>query len=200
MKKILTIIAASLALASGLLLSSCSDDDDEFFGPSNTWCELPITQTMEDGTEKTIGYIAAVYCDELYTSNGTGSKQLTKGEQLEAGITVVVWGSGDVSDDTISGSILKGLSKSTYIKKTFSKTSETKVSNETDSDETVSFQGKKSMWKLAYFFKLHTADTKEKLPEAPVPLLSSSNYSDASNVLKDFSWKTVLKQYLIKSL
>lgn len=110
MKKILTILTAAMMLATGFLLSGCSgDDDDEFFGPTNTWCEAPITKRADDGSEITLGYIAAVYCDEDYVSTGTGSSQLKKGEKLDAGITIVIWGDSNASDDSFTGSILNGL-------------------------------------------------------------------------------------------
>lgn len=200
MKKIFTIFAVALALVSGLLLASCSDDDDdEFFGPSNTWCELPITQKMEDGNEKTIGYIAAVYCDELYTSDGTGSSELKKDEKLDAGITFVVWCDRNIDDSTISGSVLAGLSKSAYVKKTFSKATETDVPDSTDDNEKMSIIGSKATWKLIYVSKFHNG-SKLELPKAPAVLLSSSIYSDASETVQNFSWKKILKQYLISSL
>lgn len=200
MKKILTIFAAALAVASGLLLSSCSDDDDDFFGPTNTWCEAPITKRADDGSEVTVGYLAAIYCDEDYESNGTSSSQLKAGEKIEAGITVVIWGA-DVSDDTISGSILNGLSKSTYIKKTFPKSTSTEIADGTDSSSKVLVKGSKTVWAAAYIFNkdLHNSETQKKLPQAPNVLLGSA-YSDVSDTLKNFSWKTVLKQYLINSL
>lgn len=200
MKKILTILTAAMMLATGFLLSGCSDDDDdEFFGPTNTWCEAPITKKAEDGSEITLGYIAAVYCDEDYVSTGTGSSQLKKGEKLDAGITIVIWGDSNASDDSFTGSILNGLTKATYIKKTFPKGSDTEVS---DSDGTTSkVKGSRLVWSAAYVFNkdLHNVDNQKKLPFAPVPM-TSSVYSDASETLKDFSWKTVLKQYLINSL
>lgn len=201
MKKILTIIAASLALASGLLLSSCSDDDDEFFGPSNTWCEAPITKDNPDGTKETLGYIAAVYCDEDYESNGTGSSQLKNGEKLYAGITVVIWGNASASDDSIADSILKGLSSTTYIKKTFPKANNTEISDGTDDSSKKNVKGSRAVWSAAYIFNkdLHNVETQKNLPNAPTPLVSSS-YSDASKTVQNFSWKTVLKQYLINSL
>lgn len=198
MKKILTILAAALVLAGGFLLSGCSnDDDDDFFGPLNTWCEAPITKTAEDGSVITLGYIAAVYCDEDYVSNGTGSSQLKNGETLEAGITVVIWGDSNASKESLAGSVLNGLTKATYIKKTFPKGSETAV--DTQSSSTV--KGSRLVWSTAYVFNkdLHNVDTQKKLPLAPTPI-TSSLYSDASESLKDFSWKTVLKQYLINSL
>ena len=198
MRKILTILTAAMMLATGFLLSGCSDDDDdEFFGPTNTWCEAPITKKAEDGSEITLGYIAAVYCDEDYVSTGTGSSQLKKGEKLDAGITIVIWGDSNASDDSFTGSILNGLTKATYIKKTFPKGSETAV----DSEGTSKVKGSRLVWSSAYVFNkdLHTVANQKKLPLAPVPM-TSSVYSDASETLKDFSWKTVLKQYLINSL
>lgn len=200
MKKILTMLAAAFVLAGGFLLSGCSsDDDDDFFGPLNTWCEAPITKTADDGTVITLGYIAAVYCDEYYVSNGTGSSQLKKGEKLEAGITVVIWGDSNASEESLAGSVLNGLTKATYIKKTFPKASETDVSEEKDGSSKV--KGSRFVWSTAYVFNkdLHNVDTQKKLPLAPDPI-TSSLYSDASESLKDFSWKTVLKQYLIDSL
>lgn len=200
MKKILTILTATMMLATGFLLSGCSgDDDDEFFGPTNTWCEAPITKRADDGSEITLGYIAAVYCDEDYVSTGTGSFQLKKGEKLDAGITIVIWGDSNASDDSFTGSILNGLTKATYIKKTFPKGSDTEVS---DSDGTTSkVKGSRLVWSAAYLFNkdLHDVSKQNKLPLAPVPMISSA-YSDVSETLKDFSWKTVLKQYLINSL
>ncbi len=199
MKKILTILAAALVLAGGFLLSGCSnDDDDDFFGPLNTWCEAPITKTAEDGSVITLGYIAAVYCDEDYVSNGTGSSQLKNGEKLEAGVTVVIWGDSNASEESLAGSVLNGLTKATYIKKTFPKGSETEVY---DSQGSSKVKGSRLVWSAAYVFNkdLHNINTQKKLPLAPVPV-TSSLYSDASESLKDFSWKTVLKQYLINSL
>ena len=198
MKKILTILTAAMMLATGFLLSGCSgDDDDEFFGPTNTWCEAPITKKADDGSEITLGYIAAVYCDEDYVSTGTGSSQLKKGEKLDAGITIVIWGDSNASNDSFTGSILNGLTKATYIKKTFPKGSETAV----DSDGTSKVKGSRLVWSSAYVFNkdLHNVENQKKLPLAPVPMISSA-YSDVSETLKDFSWKTVLKQYLINSL
>ena len=202
MKKIFTILLSAITLMGGMMFTGCSEEDDDFFGPSNTWCEAPITKTDAENNKVTVGYLAAIYCDEDYTvpESTSGSKNLPAGTELKAGITIVVWGNPNADDSTITGSILNGLSKSTYVTKTFAKDSDTEVSDG-ENTETSKVKGSKLVWKAAYIFNndLHNADTQYELPAAPEPLLSSS-YSDVSDTLKDFSWKSVLKQYLINSL
>lgn len=200
MKKTFFLFSAMAMLLCGLIFTGCNEDDDDFFGPSNTWCEAPITKTNEAGEKTIIGYLNAIYCDEDYTSTETKTNCLKKETTLKAGITVLIRLNPDATEqDNLTGTVLSGLSKDKYIMKTFEKDTETETG---DGEQKVTIKGSKGLWKAAYIFNddLHDSDAQLDLPKAPAPVCNSSSYEDVTETLKDFSWKTLLKEYLISTL
>lgn len=200
MKKTFFLFSAMAMLLCGLIFTGCNEDDDDFFGPSNTWCEAPITKTNDAGEKTIIGYLNAIYCDEDYTSTETKTNCLKKGTTLKAGITVLIRLNPDATEqDNLTGTVLSGLSKNKYIMKTFEKDTETETG---DGEQKVTIKGSKGLWKAAYIFNddLHDSDAQLDLPKAPAPVCNSSSYEDVTETLKDFSWKTLLKEYLISTL
>ncbi len=200
MKKTFFLFSAMAMLLCGLIFTGCNEDDDDFFGPSNTWCEAPITKTNEAGEKTIIGYLNAIYCDEDYTSTETKTNCLKKETTLKAGITVLIRLNPDATEqDNLTGTVLSGLSKDKYIMKTFEKDTETETG---DGEQKVTIKGSKGLWKAAYIFNddLHDSDAQLDLPKAPAPVCKSSSYEDVTETLKDFSWKTLLKEYLISTL
>lgn len=200
MKKTFFLFSAMAMLLCGLIFTGCNEDDDDFFGPSNTWCEAPITKTNEAGEKTIIGYLNAIYCDEDYTSTETKTNCLKKETTLKAGITVLIRLNPDATEqDNLTGTVLSGLSKDKYIMKTFEKDTETETG---DGEQKVTIKGSKGLWKAAYIFNddLHDSDAQLDLPKAPAPVCNNSSYEDVTETLKDFSWKTLLKEYLISTL
>lgn len=200
MKKLFGFIAAAFVLASAFTFTSC-DEADDLLGPVNTWCEMPITKTGTDGTtEETIGYVAMIYCDSEVTGVA-GSSNLRETITLEPGLTVVAWVKSGVSSESITGSILNGLSSNTYVLKTFGK-SEEAVSDSTEDTDSFSFAGSRATWTAIYYSKKDLRDTSSQsvLPSAPTVLTNGSSAKDITSTIKDFSWKNLLKQYLINSL
>lgn len=200
MKKTFLLFSAMAMLLCGMIFTGCNDDDDDFFGPSNTWCEAPITKTNEAGEKTVIGYLNAIYCDEDYTSTETKSNCLKNGTTLKAGITVLIRLNPDATETTnLAGTVLSGLSENKYIMKTFEKDTETETGT---GEQKVNIKGSKGLWKAAYIFNddLHDLDGQQDLPKAPAPVCNSSSYSDVTETLTDFSWKTLLKEYLISTL
>lgn len=200
MKKLFGFIAAAFVLASAFTFTSC-DEADDLLGPVNTWCEMPITKTGSDGTtEETIGYVAMIYCDSEVTGV-SGSSNLSSSITLEPGLTVVAWIKSGVSSESITGSILNGLSSNTYVLKTFGKSDQPVTDSEEDT-EGFSFAGSRATWTAIYYSKsdLRNSVTQNVHPACPSVLSNGGSYSNITETIANFSWKNLLKQYLINSL
>lgn len=200
MKKLFGFIAAAFVLASAFTFTSC-DEADDLLGPVNTWCEMPITKTGSDGTtEETIGYVAMIYCDSKVTGVA-GSSNLSSSITLEPGLTVVAWVKNNVNSDSLTGTVLNGLNSSSYVLKTFGK-SEEAVSDSTDDTESFSFAGSRATWTAIYYSKsdLRNSVTQNVHPACPSVLSNGGSYKNITESIVNFSWKNLLKQYLINSL
>lgn len=155
------------------------------------------------GEKETVGYIAFIYADKTLTNINGGSGKLKSNITIEPGLTILLWAEKDQSKE--ESSILKGLTATQYLMKTFAESEEELKDGDSDSDPLKFSVSKRKLWTICYYAKgdLRKAENQNAHPKAPVPLLTSSSYSSpeqTAEVVKNFSWKNVLKQYLISTL
>lgn len=202
MKKIFGILAAVAVLMTSLVFTSCGPMDD-LLGPVDTWCEMPIETTVEDGEKVTLGYMSVIYTEKQVTGSSSTSGELKKGLTIEPGLTLVVWVNPDITSDKLSGTILSGMAGKTYFKKTFSNDNDELLSDNENDKESFTFKATRSKWTAIYYSKydLRNTNTQHELPKASDPVANSKGYSELDvDLFKDFSWKKLLKTYLINSL
>lgn len=203
MKKILTIIAASLALASGLLLSSCSDDDDDLLGPKNVWCEMPVEYSNgKEGEEakSAVIYVSMYYSDTDVTGSESGSKYLKKGTTIPAGITMVVTAKSNESG-TLASEVISGLTENTYIMKNFPLNENATFEDGDSSDPKLNFKANRGWWTALYLLKsdLRKSANQDENPPAVLKNGSSAKSLEWESIKESFSWKKLLANYLLNS-
>ena len=185
MKKILTIIAASLALTSGLLLSSCSDDDDDLLGPKNVWCEMPVKYSNgKEGNEakSAIIYVSMYYSDTNVSGSDSGSRDLKKGTTIPAGITMVVTAKPNESG-TLASEVISGLTENTYIMKTFplNENAEFEKDDSGPSDSKLNFKANRGWWTALYLLKSDLRKNQDVNPPAVLSNASSAKSLEWEN-------------------
>lgn len=161
----------------------------------------------------TAGYIAFIYADRTLTGTNV-ENQLQSGIAIEPGLTILIWQKEDTStlDSTDwEKSILNGITANKYVMKTFSNDKSTSYEDDADDASDTTSQGSLAAglilpaWNALYLSKpaLRDAENNQlKHPKAPTPLQNNnkSNCSDITKSIKNFSWKNILKQYLISTL
>lgn len=198
MKKMLKLLAVTAMVACGLMMTSCIQEGDEIInelaGPTQTWCDMPISYTNSDGGETASLYAYFFYSDTDVTSTSTGGSALKKGTTIPAGLTVVIT-SANNSDQS---SIISGLTRNAYIMKTFPKDQE--VSAEDGSDFKVT--GSREKWSAIYWMKkdLRQADHQNKNPPSQLTNGGQGVTLDWDSIKDQFSWKRLLADYLLGSL
>ncbi len=178
MKNILKLVSALTLIAIAGTFTSCGLFSS---GPTDTWCEKTVT------ISDTPVYVAFVYSKNGLTGETSASTKLKNGVSVDAGLTVLVWASVAISDI--------GLSANTYITKTYTTISD--IFEDAESSEDSSSYGNiHALWSAIYLSdsNLMNTDNQYADPLAPAPLTNASTYSEASSdVISNFSWKTVLK-------
>lgn len=205
MKKILTIFTAALILASGLLLSSCSGDDDDLLGPKNVWCEMPVEYSNgkegDEAKSATI-YVYMYYSDTDVSGTESGSKYLKKDTTIPAGITMVVTAKSDESG-TLASEVISGLTENTYIMKNFPLNEEAKFENDDSgsSDSKLNFKANRGWWTALYLLKpdLRKSANQDVNPPAVLANSSSAKSLKWESIKESFSWKKLLANYLLNS-
>lgn len=199
MKKIKKILAACILAASALCMTGC-DEDDELFGPTKTWCEMPLTKKDDSGVEKTYAYAAFIYTDEELTNSTGGSANLKSGITIQPGITVVLYTTSEcATGDSAISTALGNLSTSTYAIKNFPKSGSTVVNDgEGDTDTSYTMTGSRTKWTAIYLAKSALRKNQLKHPAAPSPITSGGARTELS--ADNLNWKTLLKSYLLANL
>lgn len=198
MKKLISIMAAAFVALSGLMMTSCTEDEvNAIMGPTDTWCTIPITKGSGD-SETLLGYASIIYSENGYTSTSIADGYLAKNTSIKPGITVAVWRASSTSDESLVGTVLSGLTSSGYVLKTFSKDGTEAKDGDSDT-EGITIKGTKEKFTAIYLAKpdMRKAENQKKLPQAPTAL---ANGGKEPLTLENFSWKSLLKSYLISSL
>ena len=197
MKKMLKLLAVAAMIACGLMMTSCQEGDEiinELAGPTQTWCDMPISYKNSEGGETASLYAYFFYSDTDVTSTSTGGSALKKGTTIPAGLTIVITS----ANNSNQSSVISGLTSNAYIMKTFPKDQE--VSAEEGSDFHVT--GSREKWSAIYWMKkeLRQADHQNKNP--PAQLTNGGNGTNLAwdSIKEQFSWKRLLADYLLNSL
>lgn len=206
MKKILTIFAAALTLATGLLFSSCSgDDDDGLLGPKNVWCEMPVEYSNgkeEDEAKSATVRVYMYYSDTDITSSESGARCLKKGTTIPAGITMVVTAKSDEGEN-LASEVITGLTENAYIMKTFplNETATFESDDSGSSDSKLNFKANRGWWTALYLLKgdLRKSANQDVNPPAVLSNDSSAKSLEWESVKESFSWKSLLANYLLNS-
>lgn len=207
MKKLLGIISAAVILASAMVFSGCSAEDEELLAPTETWVEKTYnyTSTGSDGKTTT----SQLTCYFMFTEKGYANTNLKNvpeasqngsGTTIKPGLTVVAIPATE-SDlaKTFKDAITSG--KEPFVCKTFPLGSLT----ETDSSDSTSysFEMTKAKWNVFYYANITSFMKNDQLKNPPVPL-KTAGYEQpdltSENIKKNFSWKKLLANYLLGTL
>ena len=191
LKKISWIFAA---VACVFMLSACSEEDAEaLLGPENTWCCMDVEYKNSDETTAATVKVWCYYTDTEVTGTGDNNG-MKSGISLPAGITFVV------TTEVESGSPISGLTKGSYILKSFPKDTATTGLDETDTS--YSFKGSKAVWASLYWLKSDLRKTDNQLTKnAVLSVLATGSTADSlswESVKSTFSWRKLLANYLLQ--
>lgn len=195
MKKMNKIFGFAAVLLCGLFFAGCSEEDskvlDDLTGPSDTWCTMPVTYALENGSSSTTLNVSFYYASKEVKPNGslTGLRS-DIGSIPKGSISVLVTlGSG-------TNSLLTTLTDTKYLFKSFGSVGELTSASGTSYE----YSNMKLFWKAIYL-KNREALSKDQSTAIPAHLQKStqSTYSSVSD-LENFSWKRLLAAYLLNSL
>lgn len=190
MKKIFGIISAAVLLASGLLFTSCGDEEvtEVLAGPKNTWCRMPVSYKNSDSD--TTPTEANLYAYFYYTDSNKTIGSTT----FPAGLNIVV-----TYANSSSSSIISGLTENTFIMKTFAKNGTTSVNDDGDSGSTITVSNARAKWAAIYWGKDELRESSNKSTSAPSAVQNGTNISEGLD-FTNFSWKRLLANYLLSVL
>lgn len=207
MKKLFGIISATVILASAMVFSGCSAEDEEVLAPTETWVEKTYnyTSTGSDGKTTT----SQLTCYFMFTEKGYANSNLKNvpeasqygsAKTIKPGLTVVAIPATDSTlATTFSSAITSG--KEPFVCKTFPLGTLT----ETDSSDNTSFSFEmtKAKWNVFYYANIASFMKNDQLKNPPVPL-KTDGYDQpdltSDNIKKNFSWKKLLANYLLGTL
>ena len=184
MKKFLTMMTAAAVLLCGLVLTGCSNGNNPFLAPKDTWFRRQINYTNNSGQSTTL---YAYFC---YSDNGfTGAESSVA---IQPGLTVVV-----TTINNTNNTIINELTASKYVLKTFSNTSNTVVGGTTaDGTDTETKSFKMSYTKWCWMYNLIRMDQQNG---TITPLKDDSGFTELTD-LTNFSWKKIMAEYLLDTL
>ena len=207
MKKLFGIISAAVILASAMVFTGCSAEDEEVLAPTETWVEKTYnyTSTGSDGTTTT----SQLTCYFMFTEKGYANSNLKNvpeasqygsAKTIKPGLTVVaIPATASALATTFSSAITSG--KKPFVCKTFPLGTLT----ETDSSDSTSFSFEmtKAKWNVFYYANIASFMKNDQLKNPPVPL-KTEGYEQpdltSENIKKNFSWKKLLANYLLGTL
>lgn len=189
MKKFCKFFGIAAVLLCGLVFGGCSTGDSEVFGPSDTWCTMPVTYTSEDGKTSTTLNVTFFYASKQVVPNGNYGLR-SDIESIPAGsLSVLV---------TLRGNngYLTALTDTQYLFKSYGSMSE--VASETGGS--YSYSNMKLLWKAIYL-KNFAALSKDQSSSIPAKLQEAEAYRYSSiTELENFNWKRLLATYLLNNL
>lgn len=141
MKKVNCILAVAAFLFCGVFLGGCSSGDTEIFGPSDTWCTMPVTYASENGQSSTTLNVTFYYASKDVVPNGNSTGLRTDIESIPGGSlsVLVTLGSGN-------NQYLTALTKTQYLFKSYGSMSE--ITSEAGGS--YSYSNMKLLWKAIY--------------------------------------------------
>lgn len=191
MKKLNCILAVAAFLLCGVFLGGCSSGDTEIFGPSDTWCTMPVTYASENGQSSTTLNVTFYYASKEVVPNGNSTGLRSDIESIPGGSlsVLVILGSGN-------NQYLTALTKTQYLFKSYGSMSE--ITSEAGGS--YSYSNMKLLWKAIYL-KNFAALSKDQSSSIPAQLqkTTQSTYSSITE-LENFNWKRLLATYLLNNL
>lgn len=191
MKKLNCILAVAAFLLCGVFLGGCSSGDTEIFGPSDTWCTMPVTYASENGQSSTTLNVTFYYASKEVVPNGNSTGLRTDIESIPGGSlsVLVTLGSG-------SNQYLTALTNTQYLFKSYGSMSE--IASEAGGS--YSYSNMKLLWKAIYL-KNFAALSKDQSSSIPAKLQKTTQdtYSSITQ-LENFNWKRLLATYLLNNL
>ena len=207
MKKLFGIISAAVILASAMVFSGCSAEDEEVLAPTETWVEKTYNYTSTDSNGKTT--TSQLTCYFMFTEKGYANSNLKNvpeasqygsAKTIKPGLTVVaIPATSSTLEATFKDAITPG--KEPFVCKTFPLGTLT----ETDSSDNTSFSFEmtKAKWNVFYYANIASFMKNDQLKNPPVPL-KTEGYEQpdltSDNIKKNFSWKKLLANYLLGTL
>lgn len=202
MKKILTVLAAVVALASGMIFTGCTEDSplNDLVGPTNTWCRRSVEYKAAENSNpaKTID----VYCYYSTTNKqvrmGVDNEGNAKNVDVVAGLNIVIAGDKNASAGAytdILGDVTNN--RTPYCFKSFAEGSKTLKIAKSDSDnDDKELTVKKTLWNLLYL-----SSSWSTYSDITFPLTDSYASYESVNDLKDgFSLSKILKKMAANKL
>lgn len=191
MKKLNCILAVAAFFLCGVVLGGCSSGDTEIFGPSDTWCTMPVTYASENGQSSTTLNVTFYYASKEVVPNGNSTGLRTDIESIPGGSlsVLVTLGSG-------SNQYLTALTNTQYLFKSYGSMSE--IASEAGGS--YSYSNMKLLWKAIYL-KNFAALSKDQSSSIPAKLQKTTQdtYSSITQ-LENFNWKRLLATYLLNNL
>lgn len=191
MKKLNCILAVAAFLLCGVVLGGCSSGDTEIFGPSDTWCTMPVTYASDNGQSSTTLNVTFYYASKNVVPNGTSTGLRSDIESIPGGSlsVLVTLGSGN-------NQYLTALTKTQYLFKSYGSMSE--ITSEAGGS--YSYSNMKLLWKAIYL-KNFAALSKDQSSSIPAQLqqTTQNDYSSITE-LENFNWKRLLATYLLNNL
>lgn len=199
MKKLFGIISAAVILASAMVFSGCSAEDEEVLAPTETWVEKEYSYTDESGNS------SQLTCYFMFTEKGYANSNLKNVPEaskngsattIKPGMTVVIVPSAKAKSPT-AGTIAETLSTTKFICKTFPLGTQTVKESDSDT-KGFSFEMTKAKWNVFYYANIASFMKNDQLKNPPVPL-KTSGYTELTD-FSNFSWKKLLANYLLGTL
>lgn len=199
MKKMLKLLAVAAMIACGLMMTGCQEGDEilnELAGPTQTWCNMPISYSNSNGGETAALYVHFFYSDTEVKSTSTSANALKKDITIPAGLTIVI-----TSANNDQSSVIAGLTANAYIMKTFPKDQEVAIGDNGEADpDGFKITGSREKWSAIYWMKKDLRDNQEKNPPSQLSNGGAGTNLDWETIKNQFSWKRLLADYLLGSL
>lgn len=191
MKKLNCILAVAAFFLCGVVLGGCSSGDTEIFGPSDTWCTMPVTYASDNGQSSTTLNVTFYYASKNVVPNGTRTGLRSNIESIPAGSlsVLVTLGSG-------TNGYLTALTSTQYLFKSYGSMSDVA----TEAGGSYSYSNMKLLWKAIYLknFAALSKDQSSSIPEQ-LQKTKEATYSSITE-LENFNWKRLLATYLLNNL
>ena len=176
MKKMLKLLAVAAMIACGLMMTSCTEEEiDAIMGPTDTWCKDEIT--YGDNVKLNVWY--------YYSTKEVPADTNNCAETLPEGLSILI------TNASGSDSVFGSLTKNSYALKSYPANSSVDVEGE-------KITGNRAYWTLIY--RARASKIIDKSTSIPAPLNKDAQWSNVTETLTDFSWKKLLKTYLVSTL
>lgn len=198
MKKILTVLAAVVALASGMIFTGCELEDElkNAVGPSGKWCEKDFEYKGSD--EKTTELrVYMIYNETEYSNSKFEYKNKNDNDEwvtvktLPAGLTLVAVPKSGATPTTLT----QAFGSNRYAIKTFAQGKGFSADGEEAADG--KFKMSYTLWGAVCFLNPSIPSSANSNP--PDCVRTNSDYTQLTD-FSEFNWKKITAQILVDKL